>query len=190
MTDIDNLDSILKHGLLSRNDAYEFELLSIDISALEVQNLRADKREPIYGRCLHDYVPLYFSPRNAMLYVNQEIQERIVILGIDPNVLLNPNTIFSDGNAAAQNTTFYRDAAKLDELPWNIINGQYWNDFEDGKRIKCAEVLVYPEVEVQSILTIFCYSDDPAEFVAGLIFDEIVYGNNNISVRVNQALCF
>ena len=26
MTDIDNLDSILKHGLLSRNDAYEFEL--------------------------------------------------------------------------------------------------------------------------------------------------------------------
>lgn len=158
MTAISNLRSILERGLLSHNEAYKLKLPVTDISDQDVQDLRSIKRDSIYNRPLHDYVCLYFSPRNPMLYVRRDMQEDIVFLGINPHLLLEPNTIFSDGNAAAVNTKFYCGTAMLNELPWDTINARYWTNFEDGKRIKCAEVLVYRKVTIQNILKIFCYS--------------------------------
>lgn len=157
MTAIDNLYSILKNGLLSHNQAHQDKLLNIDISDPEVQDIRADKIDPIFNRPLHDYVPLYFSPRNPMLYKRGEIQENVVILGISSSVLLYTNTIFSDGNASAQDTTFYQGATMLDNLNWDVINANSWSEFPDGRRIKCAEILVYPKVEVKDILIVFFY---------------------------------
>lgn len=158
MTAISNLRSILEHGLLSHNAAHSRELVTRDISDPEVQDRRADKRDPIYNRPLHDYVPLYFSPRNPMLYRRREIQQNLVILGINPMVIFEANTIFSDGNAASQETKFYSDAVRLGNLPWNIINASSWSEFPDGRRSKCAEVLVYPKIEAKSILIVLCYS--------------------------------
>ena len=86
------------------------------------------------------------------------MQDKLVILGIDPSIILDEGTIFSDGNVAANNTRFYQGVFQLGQLPWRIINARYWNDYPDGKRIKCAEVLVYPRVETEYIKKIFCYS--------------------------------
>ncbi|MDF5725964.1 MAG: DUF4433 domain-containing protein [Rhizonema sp. PD37] len=162
MTAISNLHSIFEHGLLSHNEAHRLSIIT-DISDPNVQNLRSIKR--VNNISLHNYVPFYFSPRNPMLYVRQEMQNQIAFLSTDPRLLLDSSTIFSDGNAAAQNTNFYCGTPLLDELPWNIINAYYWNEFEDGKRIKCAEVLVYPRVEVQRILKIFCYSNQQTPLI-------------------------
>ena len=43
-----------------------------------------------------------------MLYKRKEMQEDIVILGLDPNLLFEPNILITDGNAAARETSFYR----------------------------------------------------------------------------------
>ena len=98
MTHKDNLPSILRQGLLSHNAAHGGGHNARNIADPNVTGIRARKVEPIHGRLINDYVPLYFNPKNAMLYVRKHIQDDIVILGIDPNVILEPQSIFTDGN--------------------------------------------------------------------------------------------
>jgi len=167
MTYISNLTSIITNGLLSHNKAYERGLIEVDISNPDVQDIRANL--PIYERPLHEYVPLYFSPRNPMLYSRKEHQEDIVIIGIDPQLLLETNVIFSDGNAASKGTQFYRGVQMLNQLQWNIIRAKFWCDFEDGKRIKCAEVLVYPTVAPNRIKAIFYRSEKHSNAILATI---------------------
>ena len=155
MTDLRNLASVLQHGLLSHNEAHRRGLVSVDISNQEVNQRRG--QTSIDDTPLHDYVNFYFQPKNPMLSVKRDIQSQIVFLGVDPRLLLEKTTVFSDGNAAADSTTFYRGTNSLDRLPWEAINAAYWNNFADGKRIKCAEILVYPKVEISSVLRIFCH---------------------------------
>lgn len=156
MTYINNLFSILREGLFSHNEAYRRKLIKADISDPDVQDRRATRR--IDGVFLHDYVSLYFSPRNPMLYRRKEIQEDIIILGLDPLLLFEENVIFSDGNAAASLTRFYRGVQMLENLSWDTIHANYWNDIEDGRRLKCAEVLVHPVISRDRIQVIFCCS--------------------------------
>ncbi len=182
MTSISNLSSIVEIGLLSHNQAHRLLTLT-DISDCDVQSLRSQRI--INSRPLHDYACLYFSPRNPMLYVRREQQKDIAILGINPYLLLDNNTIFSDGNAAAINTKFYQGASKLNQLSWNIINAPYWNEFADGKRIKCSEVLVYPKVCVKNILKIFCYSNTQFSLCYAAMLGKV-----NVPVEVNRGLYF
>lgn len=165
MTYIDNLASIIQNGLLSHNEAYRQGLIEADISDPNVQDIRATTIDPFYNRPLHDYVALYFSPRNPMLYRRREIQEDIVILGLDPHLLSDPNIIFTNGNAAASGTTYYTGISMLEHLPWKSIRERSWTDIEDGKRIKCAEVLVYPRIDPSRILVVFCYSQKHREII-------------------------
>lgn len=165
MTHIDNLASIIQNGLLSHNEAHRQGLIGADISDSDVQDIRANKKDRVHNRPLHEYVPLYFSPRNPMLYKRQEIQEDIIILGLDPHLLLEPNIVFTDGNAAASKTIFYTDILALDRFPWDSIMARSWIDIEDGRRIKCAEVLVYPRIEPSRIQRVFCYSHKHREMI-------------------------
>ena len=88
-------------------------------------------------------------------------QTAVIILGIDPQLLSQPNTLFTDGNAASEKTKFYTGLQKLDQLPWNLIRAGSWNndDIKESKRVKCAEVLVYPKIQPSRIQIIFSYSD-------------------------------
>jgi hypothetical protein len=141
MTSIENLDSILQYGLLSHFSAFNFKFNKKDISNSSVQDKRL---------LLHDYVPLYFNPRNPMMFSKKDDQN-IIVLEIDKNILLNTNVKFTDGNAASKDTSFYSDLINLKKLNWDCINSDYWSKFEDGKRIKCSEVLVPKLVKVESI---------------------------------------
>lgn len=167
MTYVSNLTSIITNGLLSHNKAYERGLIQVDISNPDVQDRRANRI--IHERPLHEYVPLYFSPRNPMLYSRKQHQEDIVIIGIDPQLLLETNVIFSDGNAAARETRFYCGVQMLNQLQWNIIWAKSWPDFEDGKRIKCAEILVYPTVAPNRIKAIFYRSHKHSNVILAAI---------------------
>lgn len=183
MTSIDNLPSILSHGLLSHNQAHRFGLNKTDISDNCVQDIRQHKS--VNGVHLHDYVPLYFNPKNPMLYRRRELQQNIAILAINPIVLIYPGTVFSDGNAACGDTTFYANMEMLSQLDWNTIWARYWNDKPDGKRIRCAETLVYPELSLDKILTVFCYSERSA-----ISIQNIMPSGVNIPVQVNRNLYF
>lgn len=182
MTSIENLNSIIRNGLLSHNEAYRRGLIQVDISDSDVQGRRANRA--IENIPLHEYVPLYFSPKNPMLCRRKELQDDIAILGIDSQLLLQTNVIFSDGNAAAGETRFYRGVQMLNQLRWDVIRAQYWNDFEDGKRIKCAEILVYPTVAPNRIKAVFCRSQKHSNIILAAI------QGNDIIGRVDPDLYF
>ena len=173
------LDSTLKYGILSHNEANKRGLINpiYDISNPDVQNRRHQ---------IHDYVCLYFSPRNPMLYFHRNRQQDIIFLGVDFDIISEHGAGFTDGNAASYDTQFYWDIAQLNQLKWEILNAPFWGNYPDGKRIKCAEVLIPHKIDVQKIIKIFCYTEIQKESCKKIIFSN----NIELCVEVDRSLYF
>lgn len=167
MTHIKNLPGILKYGLLPHGNSHQ----RTDISNQDV-NRRRSRRDPIYGKRIHNYVPFYFSPRNAMLYA-QYNEDDIVILKLDADLLYGEGVLFTDGNASSNVTEFYDDLSDLDVLDWRCIRARYWNDYSDGRRKKMAEVLVPKKVKKRNIKAILCNNNSTRTRVDALTNEEI-----------------
>jgi hypothetical protein len=191
MTHKSNLRSILKYGLLSHNDAHNRNLTTIDISENTV-NDRRRRIEPIFNKSIHEYAPLYFNPKNPMLFKRKNIQNEIVIIAFDANLMLKENTIFTDGNAASNSTNFYNNFDCLSKLSWECINDVWWNTYQDGKRKKCAEVLILNKIEIDSISKIITFDESTKNFVNS-IKREVTINNpklRNLKVEVDKKLYF
>lgn len=158
MTHRNNIPTLREKGILSHSSAYE-SLQPIDISSRSVQHWRT-RVEPVYGRCLHDYAPTYFNIRNPMLFVKKDLNKELCLIEISLSVLKESQFIFTDGNAAAKNTQFFNSTIALNRLPWDVLHAKYWNDFIDGKRKRCAEMLIYPFIKPAFFIKIHCYSDE------------------------------
>jgi hypothetical protein len=104
MCPLENVESILRHGILAHNEKLRRRLSGRSVALSTVQDLR--RRVVLVDGAtetnLHDYVPLYFCCRTPMLHRLIEIQDRIVYIEIQPRVLDLPGVILSDGNAANQ----------------------------------------------------------------------------------------
>ena len=154
MTHIENIENIFKYDLKSHNNKHK----KVDISNKEVNN-RRETTEPIYGHKIHDYVPFYFNPRNAMMWVRQN--ENIVILAFDKNLFLkniDKKVIFTNQNAATNNVKFYKNLENLNNLDWNYIKANTWNIPTKKSEIKqkmMAEILIYKKVEIKYIKKIY-----------------------------------
>ncbi len=164
MTHKDNIREIISSGILSNKTAYEIKN-PIDISDHGVQRWR-ESVEPIYGRQIHEYAPTYLNIKNPMLYVRRNIQHYLCLIEISLSVLSENEFIFTDGNAASRNTRFYNKIDDLDKLPWDVLNASYWNDFPDGKRKRCSEVLIYPMIQPRYIMKIYCCSSETYQYLA------------------------
>lgn len=189
MTHIDNLASILSNGLLSHTQARNNNYLQTDIANNDV-NVRRSHNEPIHNRPIHDYAPLYFNPKNPMLYFRKDIQNNIAILEFSPLVLLKEGVIFTDGNASVHTTAtynsqtqFYSDLNDLNKLDWKCINDKWWNDYEDGKRKKCAEVLIPDKIELSFLKRIHVFNTETQKVVSD-------FQIRNIDIEVTKSLFF
>lgn len=161
MTHINNLKSILEHGLVSHTEAHQNGYVSVDISNQEV-NARRQRTENIHGRTLHDYVPLYINPRNAMMYVKSvnDMAEDLVLIEVLPHIIAQfSEAVFTDGNAANDPTQFYGDLEDFDKLSWEVLNAQYWCNFNDGKRKICSEVLIPGRIPLTYIQRIIYHNE-------------------------------
>lgn len=183
ITHKENLGNILKYGLLS-NDESRQGLNIVDIADNEV-NSRRSAIEPINNSSLHEYVPLYFNPRNPMLYKRIDIQHDIIIIALDSYLFFNRGRIFTDGNAAANKTLFYDDIRDLNQLDWKCINSEFWSEFPDGKRIRCAEVLIPNKVNITSIEKIYVCDEKILDYVNSFALSQ--YG---ISAEVDLSFYF
>lgn len=94
-----------------------------------------------------------------MLFVRKNLQNNIALLVFDANSIFSrKGVIFTDGNAASSPTNFYDSLNDLTRLDWNCIYAAaYWNDFHDGKRKRCAEVLVPNKIEFNEVVKILVY---------------------------------
>jgi len=176
-----NLAGVLKNGLLSHNEAYRKGLVKQDISMADVQQIRANKVDGIHFRPLHDYVPFYFRSINPMLYKRKDKQEELLLLCVSPEIIKDENTIFTDGNAASAITNFYRGIENLQNIPLEVIfERRYWNDVPDGKRIVCAEVLVYLLVPREKIIGIICPNEAMRNYVLSLNDEPDIFKNEEV----------
>lgn len=162
ITHIDNIESILKHGILSHNLANEMNLEKVDISNQAV-NARRNRFETTLGANIHDFAPLYFNHKNPMLYTLCKNKDRndLVLLRINPHILLADNVSFSDGNAATRTTSFFKNIVDFNKINWQLIKQGSWYNYqfgiEEGRRIMCSEALVKNKIETYFINDIYVY---------------------------------
>lgn len=175
LTDIHNLQSILENGLLSHSIVHNLKVSQIDISNKSVNNRRT---------LIHNKVPLYFNPLNPMNSVLRN-NNNLIILELDKRILLLNGICFTDGNAASDDTHFYTSITDLKKLDWECINGKYWTDYFDGKRKRCAEVLVPHKIDPNMIISIHCKSKSIFEKV-----NKLTAQNRAIDIYLNKNLFF
>jgi len=166
MTHIAHLDSIKRTGLLSHNAVRRLGYLKQNISDPDVQTRRA-ANEPVYGRSMHDYVPFFVNPKNAMLFTLRASQRDVCILGVSINVLDETEHLFTNGNAACRDTVFSNDAADVSALPWDVLRAPGWNQFTDGKRYRAAEVMLPNCVPAGQVNVIHLYDRTHIRQAAG-----------------------
>ncbi len=150
---IANIASVMKHGILSHDDAARLD--HADVSLADVQDTRAGKSVP-GGLRLHQYANLYFCARNPMMYRRQDERSRLCVLRVDRRVLELEGVVLTTGNAASPYSRFLPSPAGLRAIAFDDVFADYWTDddpFEQRRKksAKCAEALVPNCVEPQFI---------------------------------------
>lgn len=152
----ESVASILKHGILSYNAVIKSRIQHQSIANEHVQERR--EARVVFGRPIHDYVPLYLVRRNPMLLaVSGTIStEDYVYFRVSLEAADKFGTVFSDGNAASEATRFFREISLVSRIPWDVVCSWHWTQFSDGKRQRCSEVLIPSVVEPKFILDVRC----------------------------------
>lgn len=182
---INNLESILNYGILSKNRIAE-HIPHTDISNTSVQSIR-DNVFVTKNKRLHDFANLYFNPRNAMLYSRLSEIDYLCILKIDKAVLDFDNTVVSDRNAAVGGAKFMSPIQASKQLDFNLIYSKSW-DFEDYreklryKAFMMAEVLVYDSVSPQFIKEIWVGNT--------IAYDKVIQMGVSIPVQIKPYVFF
>lgn len=156
---IENTVSILRNGILPKNYVKNKFSDSKSFSWDSVQLIRSRKKIILTGRKevdLHDAVPLFFNPQNPTLYVKKDDWDKLAILVIDKNVVIDDEIeiAFSKGNASRSDAQILRNLKELENIDWEILFGNYWPknvtrtgiDWENWKSHRSSEFLIYPKV--------------------------------------------
>ena len=95
ITGLENLESILSSGILSRDEVEKLGLDFIDIADKGIVGKRRKKG-------LSRYANLYIYPRNAMMYrLSRERKDKLIVIGVDAEVSKKKGSKVSIGNAAS-----------------------------------------------------------------------------------------
>ena len=179
ITPIDNIPSIFKHGLLSHNKIKVSKLSHKSIAHDEVQKRRENKVIPGGQRRLHDYVNLYFNPRNSMMFSRKELHGELCVLGINLDILTQSGIIVTDGNASSAYTRFFATSDGITSLDKEAVFIENWwdpNHYEMCRKrsAACAEVLMPDEVSASMIMKIYVSCKETGDKVISIL--------NNIKV--------
>lgn len=142
---IENIPSVMQHGILSHEQASRFP--HKDISLSDVQSRRGTLKIGRYN--LHQYANLYFCATNPMMFKRKEERDGLCVLRISKQILNQPEVVLSDRNAGCdyRYTKFYNSPQGLHHINFDLVFAEYWTDedpyeYRRKKAAKCAEVLV------------------------------------------------
>jgi hypothetical protein len=153
---IDNIPSVMKHGILSHYLREKLKIRGCSIALEDVQLRRMNKSVP-GGMALHRYANLYFDAHNPMLSRVRDRNGEICVLTISASVMELPGVVIADCNASSDYAGFYPYPEGLSKLQFDMIYATYWTHPDDlisewkHKSIKCAEVLVPERVQTKFI---------------------------------------
>jgi hypothetical protein len=181
---LDNIPSVLEHGVLSYERAAKLKHQSVAMQP--VQDRRDIKQVP-GGLKLHQYANLYFHARNPMLFKRKDEAPNLCLLSVSTKVLELPGTVISDQNAASDYVRFLHPSQwKL--LMFDDIYAMDWTHPDDPiaywrhKARKCAEVLVAQRVDPKFLLGAYVLNDVVAVRLGSLGF--------TLPVKVSPELFF
>lgn len=158
ITPIENLSSILTHGICCRRFVETHSLEKRSIGNKEIINERRKNKIVEFDKTLIDFVNFYFQPINGMLRsYDLSTRKNIIIIEIDYNIF-QPGIFFSDGNAAKGNfyirifpiTEFYEEYPKIEKY----LEGKYGFQDEERKWRRMAECLIPENVGIEFIKVI------------------------------------
>jgi ssDNA thymidine ADP-ribosyltransferase DarT-like protein len=156
ITPIANVPSILKHGILSHNQAARLQHDHDSIAMQEVKDKRAEKK--LDGRPLFDYVNIYFTARNPMMFVRRDRHNKICVLRVSPDIIDLAGAVISDHNAASKYAKFFVAPGGLGTINYDRVFAEFWthpdDPFEerDHKSVKCSEVLMPDRIGLEHIV--------------------------------------
>lgn len=178
-THIDNLDSILKHGLLATSEKARKGINHENIANMDIQNTRSqiainsefrlvrktDVAEYLFD--YHEFVPFYFSERSPMLLslsMQKNIdQERVIYFVIDCKKMLKEksNSFFTNQsvNRISDLPNLYNHEDDLDCLDWGSIRDRRYRLDDQTKHYKMAEFLLHKQVFMQDVVKIITYDN-------------------------------
>lgn len=181
---MDNIPSVLEHGILSYERAAKLQHHSV---ALQPVQDKRDQRQVPGGLRLHQYANLYFHARNPMLYKRKDEAHRLCVLRVSTDVLKLRGTVISDQNAASDYVRFLHPS-QWGLLKFDDIFAMDWRHPDDPvaywrhKARKCAEVLVEHRIEPQLLAGAYVLDEEAARRLAALGFA--------LPVNVNPELFF
>lgn len=184
ITYIDNVPSIMNHGILSHNRSRKLKYR--DISEEGVQERRATKKIPGTNRKLHDYANLYFDSHNPMLSARRSKNDQICVLRVQSTVLDIKDVIVTDRNGARE-CWFKTVNDGLPLLDRDEIYATFWINNDDPIKehrhagIKCAEVLVPNHIHPDYIFGAYVANNTALDKLKGI---------SNIRVTINSNLFF
>ena len=190
-TDVRNLDSIIKKGLLCTNEKNKQGIKHQNIANQTIQERRSNMDVTAgSGGKVHDYVPFYFSSINPMLLtlLNHKNcdQNLIIYLCVKIDRLDKDDVVFTSASAnTIVSPTFYDDPSHLDDLDWDLIFSRKWKmeSYED-KHKKMAEALIHSKVDISEIDAIVVYNEGVKKGVKkvfeqnGIKAPEILFDHN------------
>lgn len=184
ITHIDNICSIIQRGILCNRKAKR--LTHVSVALPEVQDKRTNKSVP-GGKSLHEYVNLYFTARNPMLFKRRTQHEELCVLIVSSAVLDLPDVVITDGNAASDYTIFLPSPSGLKKVDKELVYAEYWTDADtfkewEKKRVKCAEVLVPDKVDTTYIIGGYASCSSSAQALNNL--------GVGLSIKINPHLFF
>jgi hypothetical protein len=144
ITPIENIPSIIEHGILSYKRASVLRHCSVALQ--KVQDKREAKQVP-NGLKLHEYANVYFHARNPMMSRRRNEAESLCVLRISTEILKLPGAVITDQNAAS-NYAKFSSPNRLGSLDLDSIFAENWKHPEDPRKefrhssAKCAEVLI------------------------------------------------
>ena len=127
ITHVENLPSILRHGILSHSQVVAQNVPYEAIYDTAIVSNRKEKMTSA-GRSLWDYANVYFQPRNPMMYrvVHEKGRKNLAVVAVRPEVMNGDGVLITDGNAANGPTRFYppADGLKVIESQWSVIQAE------------------------------------------------------------------
>lgn len=181
---IDNMPSVMHHGILSHVRAARLEHHSVAME--EIQD-RRDKVQVPGGMRLHHYANLYFHARNPMMYKRKDQAESLCVLRVSRSVLNLENVVLADQNASSDYVRFLSPAQirliNLDQvyaLDWRHQGDQI--AYFRHKATKCAEVLVPNVVAPELIVGAYVVNQRARNALAATGFSQ--------EIQINAQLFF
>ena len=170
---LENIPSVLAHGILSHEQASRLPHRSVALNA--VQDLRDVKQVP-GGFKLHQYANLYFHARNPMLSKRRGEAGNLCVLRISTEVLKINGVVFADSNASSKYVRFLAPS-QWRLLAFDDIFAMNWKHPDDRitewrhSARKCAEVLVPGRVAPDLLRGAYVRDDSAAENLNDLGFE-------------------